>query len=367
MESSLGVLLLLGGFARHLREVDEGRGRAGSMVWFSLLALVRPEAFLLLALALAEAALPGREVSRPAALRRLLGAATAATFTVGPWLLFALWSFGGLLPDTASAKAPGTRLAQAAASLLRTGKVSAVTVALPGLVLLVGTIVFLATRPRLRNGLSVRRYRLLTGWLVGLPLLYGFHGVTAYSRYLLLWTPLVLAAGLAAAWWLAAGRRRVALSALVLLTAAQNLWATGWVLGPASQEYSRSMQRVNVELGRWLGEHTSPEAVVAVENIGAIGFHSGRHILDMNGLVTPEVIPYKKQGKVEAYLEEHPPDYVIKIAPRPDPWSRNGPDLTLELVQVLRYEKMFVTQQGPLYYSLYRVGTRDAVSGGVVR
>jgi hypothetical protein len=190
---------------------------------------------------------------------------------------------------------------------------------------------------------------------VGLPLLYSASGVTAYSRYLLVWTPLVLASGLAAAWH-ATARRRVVLAAVVLLTAAQNLWATGWVLGPASRDYSRSMQRVNVGLGRWLGENTAADATIAVENIGAIGFYSGREILDMNGLVTPAVIPYKKQGRVEEYLEEHPPDYVIKISPLPDPWSTGGPDLELELLQVLPYEKMFVTQSGPLYYSLYRVG-----------
>ncbi len=148
---------------------------------------------------------------------------------------------------------------------------------------------------------------------------------------------------LAAAWHLAASRRRAVLAAVVLLTAAQNLWATGWVLGPASQEYSRSMQRVNVELGRWLGENTAPDAIVAVENIGAIGYYSGREILDRNGLITPAVIPYKKQGQVETYLEEHPPDYVNKISPRPDPWSTGGPDLKLDLLQVLSYEKRFIT------------------------
>jgi hypothetical protein len=127
------------------------------------------------------------------------------------------------------------------------------------------------------------------------------------------------------------------------------------------------MQRVNVELGRWLGENTAADATVAVENIGAIGYYSGREILDMNGLITPAVIPYKKQGRVERYLEEHPPDYVIKISPRPDPWSAAGPALELELLRVLSYEKMFVMQSEPLYYSLYRVRTDADAEELVVR
>lgn len=356
MEASLSVLLLLGGFHRHLYEVEEGRGRVGSVLWFSLLALVRPEAFLLLALALAEAALPDGGTRVFAAWRRAARAAGAAVLLLGPWLWYSWWRFGGLLPDTASAKAPGAMLSQAWASLLRTGKLTAVTVALPATLLVLVCVLGVRSRRQPWNGSGWRRHGLLALWLVGLPLLYSASGVTAYSRYLLLWTPLVLACGLAAVWHATAGRRRVVLAVVVLLTASQNLWATGWVLGPASREYSRSMQQVNVKLGRWLGENTPADAVVAVENIGAIGYYSGRKILDMNGLVTPAVIPYKKQGRVGDYLEKHPPDYVIKISPQPDPWSTNGPDLPLQLLQVLAYEKMFITQSGPLYYSLYRVG-----------
>ena len=96
--------------------------------------------------------------------------------------------------------------------------------------------------------------------------------------------------------------------------------------------------------------------MVAAENIGAIGYVSDRRILDLNGLVSPEVIPYKRDGSVERYLEEHPPDYVIKIDPRPDPWRDGGPRLALTPLLVLDYEHMFLDQAAPLYYTLYRVG-----------
>lgn len=202
MEASLSVLLLLGGFHRHLREVEEGRGRVGSVLWFSLLAAVRPEAFLLLALALVEAVLPDPGASPPAARRRAAAAVATAGLVLGPWLSYSLWRFGSLLPDTASAKAPGALLSQAWASLLRTGKLTAVTVALPAFILMLACAAWVLARWRSRSSSGWRRHGLLALWLVGLPLLYSASGVTAYSRYLLLWTPLVLASGLAAAWHL---------------------------------------------------------------------------------------------------------------------------------------------------------------------
>jgi arabinofuranosyltransferase len=365
MESALGVVLLLLGFARHLDEFDAGRGRTASVALFAALALVRPEALALVVLALAEAALPG--APRAAGFswaRRIGGALAVALVILAPWLLFAWWFFGTPLPDTAGAKGiPGAPWWQALASLARIMKLAGISVGVPGLALLIATVVWLR-----RNGVSppVRRALLPCCWLVGLPLLYAAAGVVVYSRYLLLWTPLILVAGVVAGRWILGTTPRataMAFGLLVILAAAPNLWATGWVLGPASRAYSRSMERVNVTLGRWLGENTPPGTVIAVENIGAIGFFSGRRILDMNGLVTPEIIPFKREGRVADYLEEQRPDYIIKIAFEPDPWSREGPDLPMEPLQVLPFEHMFVDQEAPLYYTLYRVGPGASGAG----
>ena len=93
----------------------------------------------------------------------------------------------------------------------------------------------------------------------------------------------------------------------------------------------------------------------AAENIGAIAYYSGRRILDMNGLISPQMIPYKRRGRVEEYLAAHPPDYLIKIHPQRDPWSGGVIGLDLEPIQVLAYEHMFINQKDPLYYTLYRV------------
>ncbi len=47
-----------------------------------------------------------------------------------------------------------------------------------------------------------------------------------------------------------------------------------------------------VTVARWLGEHTAPGDLIAVHDIGAIGYVTDHPLLDLAGLITPEVIPF---------------------------------------------------------------------------
>ena len=54
--------------------------------------------------------------------------------------------------------------------------------------------------------------------------------------------------------------------------------------------------------GIWLREHTPPDAVVAANDVGAIGYYSGRRVVDVAGLVDPEVIPHLRQPDYTEFL-----------------------------------------------------------------
>jgi hypothetical protein len=87
-------------------------------------------------------------------------------------------------------------------------------------------------------------------------------------------------------------------------------------LGPAATRYGWAVQNINamqVHLGHWVDDHVPKTAHVAVNDIGAIAFFSRREIIDLMGLVTPEIIPYRRQGEdgVIHYLKEACPQYVI--------------------------------------------------------
>ena len=53
----------------------------------------------------------------------------------------------------------------------------------------------------------------------------------------------------------------------------------------------KEIQEIDIALGRWIAENTPQEALIAVDDIGAISYISERQIVDMNGLVSPEVWP----------------------------------------------------------------------------
>jgi hypothetical protein len=46
-----------------------------------------------------------------------------------------------------------------------------------------------------------------------------------------------------------------------------------------------------VAAARWLDTQIAPDALVAAHDIGAIGYFAQRPLIDLAGLVTPEVIP----------------------------------------------------------------------------
>lgn len=121
----------------------------------------------------------------------------------------------------------------------------------------------------------------------------------------------------------------VAVSAFVpLLSAARFRPAWMWMacalivaaalvpLGAGATRYAWAVQNIDamqVGLGRWVEAHTPPGARVALNDVGAIAYLGRREVVDVMGLVTPAIIPYRKDGEagVLRYLELACPDYLI--------------------------------------------------------
>ncbi len=81
----------------------------------------------------------------------------------------------------------------------------------------------------------------------------------------------------------------------------------------------KNINDLNVATGQWLDANLPPDATIAVNDIGAIGCFAGRHhIIDLMGLVEPEILPYRKQGQagIWEYLKLKRPDYLAIF----DPW-----------------------------------------------
>lgn len=71
-------------------------------------------------------------------------------------------------------------------------------------------------------------------------------------------------------------------------------------------------------VGNWVRLNTPPDSSLACSEIGFLGFYSQRRIVDMLGLVTPDVAAALARGRLDSWIDGHQPDFVlIHDPPRP--------------------------------------------------
>ena len=137
---------------------------------------------------------------------------------------------------------------------------------------------------------TVRRYPLVALYVIGFPLAFALfrHSSASHKRYILYVIPFGL---LLAAWGIAAIPRRLPAlprAAVAVLAIACLVWQA-FYLDRKATEHGWNVQNINgmqVVLGQIAAEVTMPGATVGASDIGAIGYFSGRKIVDLMGLVT---------------------------------------------------------------------------------
>ena len=79
-----------------------------------------------------------------------------------------------------------------------------------------------------------------------------------------------------------------------------------------------------VATAHWIDAHTSPGTVVAAHDIGALGYFAPRSLIDLAGLVSPEVIPFINSADGLAnYIVSSGAEYLV-VFPR---WNLAYADL----------------------------------------
>ena len=281
----------------------------------ALATLARPEAIVLLPLLVLAA--------RPSPRQVIVFGAVVAIVLV-PFAAFCLATTGTLVPSTAAAKVEGGLLGR----LIGIREPARLTWVDRPLGFTLEWLRWLArTHPLLPLALPAlalawRRRRTLA--IVGLvllahplamALLAPYRGPEfqegRYSIHLLPIALLMLALVWTRLESLAAHRRPLLLSARALYLAAALV-----ALVPAADRYAWGVQNINamqVHLGRWVDANVPRTATLAVNDIGAIAYFSRRPVLDLMGLVTPEIRPYRREGEpgVLRFIAERCPDVVI--------------------------------------------------------
>ena len=86
-----------------------------------------------------------------------------------------------------------------------------------------------------------------------------------------------------------------------------------WIMG--AQAFARDVGVIQTEMvatARWIGENTDVSDVIAAHDIGTIGYFTDREIIDLAGLVSPDVIPFiRDENRLADYMEASDVDYLV--------------------------------------------------------
>ena len=308
-----------------------------------LAGLVRPEYMVLAPLALPwllmfeyhragnSGGAEGRFWARPYRPLFMAGLGWLAVF--GPWLAYARLTFGRFMPGTAAAKSGALNLnpVDVVANLGQSLKTLAVSQGLLWLVIvaLILLVLFVnrgagprrptrwqdwrADSPRgqeppakVVHGAGpwsvwgpVTLVLVAATWTLALLGGYAVKQVWIISRYVSPLAPvLLLAMGVVAEWLLGGEQmprrvRRFGNSVLVtglVLTLVGNLWVMGAQVVPHARSFPEGVRQCYLGFGEWIRNNTPPGTVVAALDIGAVGYAGDRPVLDLMGLVSPEIL-----------------------------------------------------------------------------
>ncbi len=250
----------------------------------------------------------------------------------GPYLLFNLALSGNPMPNTFYAKQAEYEAYWLSKTLLeRITDYIFPLIASPSLVLLPGAVLWVNKMIRTRNWATIASVI----WFFGYIAIY-FMRLPAYQhgRYIIpafpifyLWGVLGMIEYISS--WNA--NRRIAFTWPVLLgtlcllfsfiAARQNAYDVQWV------------EDEMVQTAKWIQQNIPQDALIAVHDIGAIGYFDQHKIVDLAGLASPDVVTFiRNQDQVAKYLDERGVSYLVtfpsfypELASRHEPvFSING-------------------------------------------
>jgi len=279
----------------------------GISVW------VRPGGVTLLGPVVVVALLSGENIKRIA--RDLLNTALGFGIFLSLYLLFNLAITGTPYPNTFYAK-------QAEYALLRelvplwTRFLAEVQLPLIGAgALLLPGVLFFFWRALRRRDIGI----LVGGiWFLGYAAIYAWKLPVTYQhgRYMMPTMPIFFLWGLGGTLQLLADAHLThwrKMGAFAWRTALVLIWFAFYILGAKS--YAEDVAFIESEIvatAYWVAENIPPDALIAAHDIGALGYFAGRELVDLAGLVSPDVIEFmRNEEELILYLDERDVDYLV--------------------------------------------------------
>jgi hypothetical protein len=230
------------------------------------------------------------------------------------YLLFNLWITGTPLPNTYYAKQAEYAILLQMTLYERFGNILVLLLVGAGAVLLPGALMtFVVAIRNLRWGMLAAFL-----WVLGYAALYAVRLPVTYQhgRYFMPAMPVYFLLGLAGliAFLAVMGKRgwRWVLGMvwqLTLVLVAGMFWLVG------ARTYGEDVAVIESEMvtvAQWVAQNTPPDALIASHDIGALGYFAGRNLIDLAGLISPEVVPFiRDENQLAGYLDQRSPGWLV--------------------------------------------------------
>ncbi len=287
-------------------------------IWCGVLVLTRPEGLLLAGLVLL-AQLGLRGWTRRTAWTSLPWTVSGMAIPMIPWLAFNWLTSGTPFPNTFYAKQQEYAELLAAVSFPQRFKqvfeapfVGPLVLLLPGLLAAVWSLARHLGKPETWPRLVPLVWAILhlATYALRLPVVY------QHGRYEIPVIPVFIVFGMDGTaallrlndtrTWARVFSRAVALSIAITLLA---------FVAAGARAYATDVSIIEgemVSVARWLDTHAAPGDLIAAHDIGAIGYFTQRPLLDLAGLVSPEVIPFlRDEARLGALVRQRGAAYVV--------------------------------------------------------
>jgi hypothetical protein len=244
-----------------------------------------------------------------ATMRYLIGFGSLFVF----YLLFNLAIGDAPMPNTFYAKQAEYASWQTVPILTRLGQMSLQLLVGPSLVLIPGVIGWLVKSVKLKMWGSLASLI----WCVGYLILYILRlPVYQHGRYLMPAMPIFFLFGLLAFAEFDNGKlfaRYHWIGQLIWRSSIFMLSLAFIFLGARS--YAQDVAVIESEMvvtAKWVAANLPSEALIAAHDIGALGYFDDHELIDLAGLVSPDVIPFiRDEPQLANYLDRRSADYLI--------------------------------------------------------
>ena len=232
------------------------------------------------------------------------------------YLLFNLLIGGTPMPNTFYAKQAEYANWQQMPILERLGELLLQLLVSPAFLLLPGMVLWVIKAIKARDWGTL----LALAWSLGYMVIYLLRlPVYQHGRYIIPAMPIFFLIGLLGMFNYVTVKRE-----------GRNFWmiSTSWNLSLAmvtflfivlgARAYARDVAFIEQEMvaaAKWTASNIPPDAILAVHDIGAMGYFDEHQLIDLAGLITPEVIPFiRDEDRLTAYLDQNNADYLIAFS-----------------------------------------------------